>query len=239
MGRQPCIEKLENRRLMASIALSGGVVSIIGATGQPNTITVGLLPGDSSLYATYSYPTNKGIVSKTKDYPLIPRIRQIKIVGGNKSDVITIDQTNGSFPIATNILTHNGNDTVVGGDEPDRIVCGNGIDSVNSGDGNDTLLAGTGPDTLIGGNGNDQLRSGRGHDTLETGNGDSSFTDPYGNTTLIGGTGHDTYILKSLALDPDNNYSPSKDTLRKYVPPAPADNTLKNILNGLLDSGFF
>jgi Ca2+-binding RTX toxin-like protein len=238
MGRPPCIEKLENRRLMASIALSGGVLNVVGATGQPNTLTVGLLPGDTSIYATFSYPTNKGVVSKTKDYPLGKKLRQIRIVGGNKSDLITIDQTNGSFPIATIILTHNGNDIVVGGDEPDKITCGNGIDSVNSGDGNDTLLAGTGSDTLIGGNGNDQLHSGRGHDTLESGNGSSSFTDPYGNTTVLGGSGHDTYILKSLALDPDNNYSPTKDTLRKYVPPSAPNDMLKNILNGLLDSGF-
>jgi len=154
--------------------------------------------------------------------------------------LITIDQSNGPFPIIlTRIHTGNGNDTVMGGDEPDKIVCGRGIDEVMSGDGNDTLLAGRGPDTLVGGNGNDLLRSGPGHDMLVAGNGNNTFVEPFGHVTLQAGSGHDTYIVKALKLDPVNNYTPAKDTLEYYVPPAQPNTLLNDILNGLIDYGSF
>jgi Ca2+-binding RTX toxin-like protein len=238
MGRQTSIEILEDRRLFA-IGWLNHIINVGGAPKAPNTITVGLNPGGASVFAELSYPTKKGTFSQTKSFALTSKIRWINIVGGNASDLITVDQTNGTVPLVVRVTTHNGNDTVIGGAESDRVVCGNGIDEVMSGDGNDILLAGGGPDTLVAGNGNDQLHSGPGHDLLVAGNGNNTFVDPYGHVTLQGGTGHDTYILKSIQLDPVNNYTPGKDTLQHYVPPKGPNMLLNDILNGLLDYGGF
>jgi Ca2+-binding RTX toxin-like protein len=238
MGPTPNIETLEDRRLF-SISFSKHVLNVIGVPKSPDTITVGLLPGGAAVYATLSYPTKKAPYSLTKDFPLTSSIHLVNIGGGNLSDLITIDQTNGSFPIVTHINTHNGNDTVMGGDEPDKITCGSGIDAVMSGNGNDSLYAGHGPDSLVAGDGNDVLHGGPGHDLLFGGNGNDTFIDPSGHTTLHGGTGHDTYVLKSIFLDPDNNFTPSKDTLKKYVPPSNSDSLTDQILNGLQEAAPF
>ena len=240
MGQsKPYIESLEQRQLM-SISVVNHVLSINGAMREPNTITFGLAPGGQSIYAELSYPTNNGIRTESATYPLSRKFRMVSVNGGNQADLITVDQTNGSFPILTHINTHNGNDTVTTGDEPDRIVLGNGIDSVNSGDGNDTLFSGRGHDTLVGGNGDDQLHSGQGHDTLIAGNGNNIFVDPFGHTTLQGGSGHDVYILIDFRLDPDNNYNPAKDKIKKYIPPSEPNNTqqlINNILNDYFGDG--
>jgi Ca2+-binding RTX toxin-like protein len=214
-----CIETLESRQLL-SISLVHHVLAVQSPLRAPSTIEVGLNPGGASVYADISYNTRKGPYTQTRTFPLSDAIRLLSINGGNASDSITIDQTNGSFPIATRINTHNGNDTVTGGDEPDTIRCGNGIDDINSGNGNDVVYAGRGPDTLVGGNGDDTLHAGRGGDMLVTGSGNSVLIDPYGHNTLLGGSGNDTYVLKNIRLDPDNTYDPAKDTLRKYNPPA-------------------
>jgi len=237
----PCIESLESRQLM-SISVVNHVLSINGSGKEPNTITFGLAPGGQSIYAELSYPTPKGqIYTESVTYPLTRKFRMVSVNGGNKSDSITVDQTNGPFNILTHINTHNGNDTVTGGAEADKVVLGNGIDVVNSGDGNDSLFAGKGPDTLVGGNGNDQLHSGPRHDTLIAGNGDNIFVDPYGHTTLQGGTGHDLYILIDFRLDPDNNYNAAKDKIKKYVPPTKPNSTnqlINNILNDYFGTSF-
>jgi Ca2+-binding RTX toxin-like protein len=224
-----------------SISVVNHVLAINGAGNQPNTITFGLNPGGQSIYAQVSYPTPKGIRTESATYPLSRKFRMVSVNGGNKADIITVDQTNGSFPILTHINAHNGSDTITTGDEPDRIVLGNGTDSVVTGNGNDTLFAGKGHDTLMAGNGNDQLHAGPGHDTLIAGNGNNIFVDPYGHTTLQGGSGHDTYILIDFRLDPDNNYNPAKDKIKKYVPPSQPNNTQQLINNIVSDylGGFF
>jgi Ca2+-binding RTX toxin-like protein len=233
---KPLIESLEQRQLM-SISVVNHVLAINGAMNEPDTIMFGLAPGGQSIYAELSYPTAKGLYSKTMTFPLSRNFRMVSVNGGNKADVITVDQTNGSFPILTHINTHNGNDTVVTGDEPDKVVLGKGVDSVTTGNGSDSLFAGAGPDTLVGGNGNDQLHAGPGHDTLIAGNGNNIFVDPYGHTTLQGGTGHDTYILIDFRLDPDNNYNPAKDKIKKYVPPSSGNSTSQTVQN-ILSSVF-
>jgi Ca2+-binding RTX toxin-like protein len=217
------------------MGIAGHIVTVSGDLNEPNTIIVGLSPGGTSIYAELSYPTRKGLFSKTKIFPLTDKIKRVNLVSGKKNDLITVDQTNGSFPFLTYISTKSGADTVMGGDEPDRITCGSGTDSINSGNGNDTLLGGRGPDTLIGGNGNDHIRANSKHDLLTCGSGDTTFVDPDGSNTLLGGTGNDTFTVINLKLDPDNNYNPAKDKLIKYVPPAQPSQLLNDILNGLLD----
>ncbi len=210
---KPLIESLEQRQLM-SISVVNHVLAVNGAMNEPDTIMFGLAPGGQSIYAELSYPTAQGLYSKTMTFPM-----------------------SRNFPILTHINTHNGNDTVVTGDEPDKVVLGKGVDSVTTGNGSDSLFAGAGSDTLVAGNGDDQLHAGPGHDTLIAGNGNNIFVDPYGHTTLQGGTGHDTYILIDFRLDPDNNYNPAKDKIKKYVPPSSGSSTSQTVQN-ILSSVF-
>jgi Ca2+-binding RTX toxin-like protein len=236
----PPIESLEPRQLFSIADGAGHILSVHGAGGFPNSITVGLMAGGQAVYATVSYTTPKKTVTQTKTFPLA-RVRLLIIDGGNKADTILIDQTNGLFPRQAVIRTHNGNDVVYGGDEQDKVILGTGNDLVNSGNGNDNLYAGRGLDTLLGGDGNDIFHGGRGPDDIEAGNGNNTLVDPVGYDTLLAGSGHDTFIVKSIALNPDNNYDPSKDTLVKYVPPSTNDNNNlgQTILNDLLDSYLF
>ena len=230
------VESLEARRL-CSISAAHHLITVKGNGSQPNTITVGLTADHQSVFVDTSYPTKKGPRTQSEVYALSGSYQYISIIGGNKADLITVDQTNGSFPIMTRIMTHNGNDTVLGGDEPDHIVLGSGADSVMTGNGTDSLFAGRGPDTLIAGDGNDIIHSGKGHDLMEVGNGSSIFADPYGHNTLLAGSGPDIYLIKNknLALDPDNNYDPNKDTLKAY-PKASKDSDLAGeILGDVLD----
>ena len=237
MGQSAPIETLEDRRLM-SISVVSHVLSVVGSPNHPNTIVVGLAPDLIDINVSLSYPQGKTIRTVTKTVPMSYGFRMLSIKGGSQSDSITIDQTNGSFPLLTHITTGNGNDTVTCGDEADLVHCGNGIDAVVSGNGNDSIFAGKGPDTLVGGNGDDQLHTGKGHDMLVAGNGIDTFVDPYGYNTILGGTGPDTFILKNIKLDPDNSYDASKDTLKKYIPPSTSSsNPLNNsLLDGFLGS---
>ena len=215
------IESLESRRMFAITLGHSHVLNVRGNPAAPNTITVGLAPGGTSIYADISWPTRKKVMTQTATFAISRGILQVTINGGNRADLITIDQTNGSFPIKTVILSHNGNDTVTAGDEPDKIVLGNGTDVVNSGNGKDNMYAGLGTDTLIGGSGNDVFHgSSRGHTNMIGGDGSNIFVDPHGTDTILGGSGKDTFILKNIQLDPDNNYDPAKDTIEQYVPPA-------------------
>ncbi len=210
------------------------MLKITGAGGAPNTIVVSQTADHQSLTASLSFPWRTANRTYNLTVPFSRGIRLIVINGGNKSDSITIDQTNGAFSILTKIYTHNGNDTVTGGDEPDYVKVGNGIDVVSSGEGNDSLFAGLGPDTLIGGNGNDQIHAGPGRDAIVAGNGTDAFIDPFGHNTITAGTGHDVYILKDIKLDP-TNFDSKKDIWKPYKGNSSDNHLVGNIVNGVLD----
>jgi Ca2+-binding RTX toxin-like protein len=235
----PLIDPLESRLLFSIYVGAGHILSVHGAGGWPNTITVGLAPGGQSIEATVSYVTPKTTVTQTKTFALA-KVRLLVIDGGNKADSITIDQTNGPFPRQAVIRSHNGNDTVLGGDESDKIILGTGVDVVNSGSGNDSIFAGRGPQTLVGGAGNDIFHGGSGPDDIQAGNGNNTLVDPVGGDTMMAGTGNDTFIVKNIKLNPVNDYDPTKDKLKKYVPPSTDSSSAgQSILNDLLDSYLF
>jgi Ca2+-binding RTX toxin-like protein len=231
MNPQP-IETLENRRLF-SIGFAHHVLSIHGSGGSENTIVVSVTPDHQSLSAYLAYPFRGKIRVNTLTVPFSRGIRLIAINGGNRSDSITIDQSNGSIPILTRIWTGNGNDTVVGGDEPDHIKLGNGIDQVTTGNGADILLAGSGPDTMVAGNGNDTIHAGPGNDVIVAGNGTDAFLDPFGHNTITAGTGHDLYVLKNINLDP-TNFQADKDTWKPF-PTKHGDSTTTQVVDDILD----
>src|SRR4051812_29805838 len=98
MSRPTCAaEPLERRRLMAVVfATAPGVVHAWGTPNVPNTITVGLAPGGTDVVATVTAQTGAGPVVATRTFPR-NRVRVLDIRGGTLGDIITVDQTNGSF----------------------------------------------------------------------------------------------------------------------------------------------
>ncbi len=112
------------------------------------------------------------------------------IQGHNGSD--RIDASARTLTIT--IVTHAGNDTVLGGSGDDAIQAFDGDDSLHGGAGFDQLHGGNGNDTLIGGGGADNppwtdwLFGGEGEDSL-IGSGRGFVIGEGGNDTLVGGAG--------------------------------------------------
>ncbi|QJE74467.1 calcium-binding protein [Aerophototrophica crusticola] len=84
------------------------------------------------------------------------------------------------------------------------IMWGRGGDDILRGHGGaDTLYGEAGNDRLEGGSGNDRLFGGDGDDILLGGDGDDRLSGGSGLNRLEGGNGNDTYVLPTLAYDPD------------------------------------
>ncbi len=103
-------------------------------------------------------------------------------------------------PIADDIESGDGDDTVKGNDGDDRLEGGGGNDAVVGGEGNDILTDRFGDDDLKGGPGNDAIHGGPGFDLLQGGTGHDMVvigSDPgeilssEGNDILIGGDSFD------------------------------------------------
>ena len=227
------VEALESRRLFTGISVVGAGLNVIGSPSRPNTIVVGLSPDDTQVVATINYPLGKKSKVITDTVPLAG-LTSLVIVGGSRPDTITIDQTNGSFPLSTNINSKGGNDTIRCGDEADVVFAGAGNDYVDGGAGDDLLYGQAGNDTLIGGLGDDKLRGGTGRDSLVGGDGNDTLFDLNGPDTLFGGDGVDKFTVHSLARDPVNDFLKGTDVLNLV----PVDSGSNNdILDALLGSG--
>jgi Ca2+-binding RTX toxin-like protein len=215
----PGIEPLEARRLRASIGFSDHLLTVNGAAGASNTITVGGSVDLSTVVATVTYLTGPASHPRThtlsKTIPLSDLIQAVHINGGNRADVITIDQTYEPFTIATTINAGGGNDTVTCGDEPDVVYGQGGADSINGGNradvitidqtyepftiattinaggGNDTVTCGDEPDVIYGQGGADSINGGGGNDVLIGGAGNDILIGGAGDDYLAGDGGHD------------------------------------------------
>jgi len=111
---------------------------------------------------------------------------------GDAADLIEIDP---SVTILTDISSGGGNDTIIGGPQPDYLDGGDGDDSIVGAGGDDSLLGGAGSDSLDSGAGNDSLDGGPGDDSVTGGDGDDTLADGMGDDTLDGGTGGDVYVM--------------------------------------------
>lgn len=230
----PAVQMLERRRLFAGIAVVSGVLEVNGAGGRPNTIVVGLAPGGQQITASLSYPAHKTTKSFSQTFDA-STISSVYIKGGARPDIVTIDQTNGSFTLATTIKTKGGSDKINCGDEPDFVIAGGGNDFVNGAGGNDTLFGQGGNDTLLGGAGDDKLIGGGGHDSLVGGEGNDTLNDLNANDTLYGGDGNDTFTVHTLKRDPFNDYVKGTDTLNIVS----VQSAGFNYLDAIFGSGFF
>ena len=241
---QPSCESLEPRRLFAGIGVAGKVLAVKGTNLEPNTITVGLAPGGTAVTATVVSVAKNGQSQTLTKTVALASLKRVIIVGGATNDLITIDQTNGSFPLPARILTGNGDDTVMGGDEPDNIRTGKGNDYLSGGAGDDSIFGVYGNDTIIGGTGKDTLHGGRGFDMI---NGSAGISDAliggHGGDTMLGGDGPgsvNTFFATPTFIQSDtSNFRKHVDKLHiiTYTEPEDDNNLVDELLNG--EGGFF
>jgi hypothetical protein len=184
-------EPLEPRRLYTAVHLTSHQVLEVIGSAAPNVITVGLSPDKQSIVATISFNTKQGAKQISNSFAT-GNIRAVYISGGPGADLITVDQTNGSFPVPSEIVGGNGNDTIYGGDEPDNIFGGGGADYIDAGGGNNRVLGQGGNDTVISnGSGDNIFVGGPGADSLVGGSGNDILFGQAGSDTLIGNDGND------------------------------------------------
>jgi Ca2+-binding RTX toxin-like protein len=100
------------------------------------------------------------------------------------------------------VWTHAGNDTIIGGDGPERLNAGDDDDIVSGGGGRDTIYGGPGPgadilrgggasDVINGEDGADTIRGDAGNDNLYGGANADNLRGNLGNDVLRGGGGND------------------------------------------------
>jgi len=209
-----CIESLESRRLLSGASVHNHVLRVAGDAGNNNTINVNNSADGLSIDVDITSVTANH-VSKNFHASFLKTlgINKIMIAGGKRADTINVAQANGSIGIKTRIDSHQGTDTITTGDEADVIYAGLGADIVHSGAGNDLVYGGNGDDKLFGEDGNDTLWGGNGKDDVEGGNGDDKLGGVLGQNTLMGGAGRDTFVVKSLAANPTNDYNANEDVL--------------------------
>jgi Ca2+-binding RTX toxin-like protein len=130
------------------------------------------------------------------------------VTTGSANDTITVDQSgnnarlNRNGTITTYALTDvksldiesgDGNDSINASlDIPQKISCGDGTDTITTGDANDTIDAGGGSDSITSGDGDDSITTGDGNDTITSGDGDDSITTGNGNDTIGAGAGNES-----------------------------------------------
>jgi Ca2+-binding RTX toxin-like protein len=208
------LESLESRRLLSGASVHNHVLRVVGDPTANNTINVNNSADGLSIDVDIT-SVNAQHVSKNFHASFLKSlgINKITVMGGKRADTINVAQTNGSIGIKTRIDSKQGADTITTGDEADVIYAGLGNDSVHAGAGNDLAYGGNGNDQLFGEDGNDILWGGNGADDVEGGNGDDKLGGVLGANTLMGGAGHDTFVVKSLAANPTNDFNSAEDTL--------------------------
>ncbi len=90
------------------------------------------------------------------------------------------------------VLSHDGDDTIVGSAFDDSLFAGNGDDAVDGGAGDDRIYGGSGNDRLNGGTGNDHIYGNQGDDVIDAGT---------GNNRVDGGMGSDRLLLSGAQSD--------------------------------------
>jgi Ca2+-binding RTX toxin-like protein len=127
-----------------------------------------------------------GVDFSTTDYRVISRVStdSIDVSAWGSNGVGIVD--------GYVILTHDGDDSVVGSAYADSLFGGDGNDTISGNAGDDRIYGGRGNDTLSGGDGNDDIYGNHGEDLINAG----------ANTNRVdGGTGLDTLVLDGTEFD--------------------------------------
>jgi Ca2+-binding RTX toxin-like protein len=191
----------------AAPAPSEPVIKVVNGTAGNDTLKAGktgdfhLIGGDGKDIFTGGAGSTRMEGGAGDDIYNVNSVRDIVIEtadGGNDTVYTSIDYTlpdhvetlrvtQGGLTVWGNALDNR----MVGGDGADTMFGGDGNDSLQGMGGNDVLHGGAGDDNLSGGDGNDLLHGGTGNDMLLGGAGDDWLYGGDGEDWLEGGTGDD------------------------------------------------
>lgn len=158
----PCVERLEQRRLLASTLVADELV-ITGTSG------------DDFIYIDIDEERGMLLIDDNghqTEYELAT-ISNIRVFGYAGNDYIYADQ---QLNISLLIDGGDGDDRLYGGAGTDHLLGGAGNDTLVGADGGDRLEGGDGNDFLSGNNGDDSIFGDAGNDTVHGGWG-SDFVD--------------------------------------------------------------
>ncbi len=142
------LEPLEGRRLLSSVSLSGGTLTIIGNDDSNNSL--GVWKDGSNLVAVHN-GASKSYASSS--------VKKIAIHGGKEDDNVWITP---GVEKPSVVRGYDGRDSISGG---------GGSDWIYGGDDNDKLYGNDADDFVYGESGNDQLWGGKGKNYLSGGGG--------------------------------------------------------------------
>jgi Ca2+-binding RTX toxin-like protein len=192
-----------------------GVETVIGATGQSNTIDAST--GTATTTSLNVNLGNNSLIVNGLPAPINSITLNVQnflnVYGTTQNDTITGNNL-------SNLLAGNaGNDTIQGNDGDDGLFGGDGNDSLLGGVGqdvllgefgndflfgevgNDLLFGDDGNDQLYGGDGLDELYGGIGADSLYGGNDNDVLWGEDGNDILNGGNGNDIFVIARGSAD--------------------------------------
>ena len=224
-SRKLGLERLDDRRVMASINVIGGVLTVVGDS-TADEISINSYDPYTVANVVISDRTT-GTVKLTAS-PNMATFTSTLVQGLGGDDLI-----NYSLFKDSTLEGGDGNDTIDGYEAGDILRGGAGNDTLRSHGGIDVLEGGADQDTLQGGSGPDDLFGGDGDDTLEGGTGDDD---------LFGQSGNDRYRFAGANLGSDRidneTAAQGSDTLDFSGMPTPVfvglDNFgLTNISSGL------
>ena len=185
-SRQLVLERLDDRCVLASINVLGGVLTVEGDNTADIISINSISPYTNAQVEIRDRATN---APKLSANPLMATFTTVLVRGLGGDDLISYGLDKNST-----LEGGDGNDTIDGYSADDILRGGAGLDTLRSHGGIDTLEGGADSDTLEGGLNTDDLYGGDGDDILVGGTGDDD---------LYGEGGNDTYRFASSNLGSD------------------------------------
>ena len=156
-------EKLETRKLLASISFDSGTVTVAGDSG--NNVGSFSQVNSSTFRASLTGLSSQDFAASD--------VNRIVFIGFGGNDTFT-----NATAVDGLLLGNDGNDELNGG---------SGFDQINGGQGNDVIRGNNGNDRLIGGFGDDAIRGGNGNDSIFGTSGLNMLRGDAGNDIIYGG----------------------------------------------------
>ena len=184
---QPCLEKLENRQLMAAYISSLGNLCIVGTAANDTWELADRTDSYGRQVLRVSTYNSSGAL-ETKDFltSQVPGIIKFWGYGGN--DYVNAGQVSSR---GVQAWGGDGNDTLVGSQLRDILYGNGGNDGIDGQGGNDALYGGAGDDGMYGGAGADWMEGGDGNDYMSGGAGNDALYGNLGADNLNGDLGND------------------------------------------------
>ena len=168
------IERLDSRIFLdATLHYDTGELNVAGTT-RPDAISFDIIVTSKGqrLNVTVNGQTD-GFTSKL--------VKLIRVEAGAGADAVTV----GSIGIRSIVDGGKGNDTLIGGDQGDKLIAGGGSNTLMGAGGNDTLIAGLQADSILGEGGDDTI---------------IPDNTPTADDTLSGGSGFDVVDYSSSTI---------------------------------------